>query len=521
MRATALALASLLLLVNPALAQQASGDNTPDTGDKLPAQLPSVTVQGEDHSTAGDDHGKVAPMAGVDASPVKLPDPLARRATSEGNAALMVDVTPSTLLPAAPLPQPRMPYTSIAGAYGPVSQYQLDLYDSRFWGPALGITQLGGHAGWGWSDWSGQEALDWTNIGRLDARGDGFAWNQGALKGSQLYWHAGLEHGDSETFLMGVDADRGYLGDGSTLLAGNGLAAHYGARAQYRPAPAGDHQFQLEGQAQYRAWGNQAGPEGYAKVSDFWSLSNQVQFEGALGGGYWGFEPVADPMVAFHYRPRPDTHFFTSLQSETELPNFADLYLRRAAAAPNPNLQAERVDGWGQLGASQRLTDALWGIVGLNLKHSLRHIYWADTTGSGLWTPVNASDVEWLPGAFGRLQIQWAPGISQQLAYGFDSAFPLGAMQHDLSTTLDGTLLDQRLELKVGLDGRMVTLSTSQSPGGGFGEALYAELGGSYALSSDWRLGLQATDVPLLLHQPAADYFMPLPLVSAKLQYEF
>lgn len=521
MRATALAIASLLLLTSPAYAQQASGDDTPDTGDKLPAQLPSVTVQGEDRSTAGDDHGKVAPMAGIDSPQVKLPDPLARRATAEGNRSLMVNVTPSTLLPVAPLPEPRMPYTSLSGAYGPVSQYQVDLYDSRFWGPALGITQLGGHAGWGWSDWNGQEALDWSQVGRLGVRGDGFAWNQGNLRGSQLYWHGSLEHGNAENFLLGVDMDRGFLGDGSTLLASSGLATRYAARAQYSPPAIGDHQFKLEGQGQYRAWGNQYGPEGYARVSDFWSLTDQVQFETGVGGGYWGFEPIVDPLVAFHYRPRPDTHFFTSLRSETELPRFADLYLRHAAAAPNPNLQAERVDGWGQLGASQRLSDALWGIVGFNLKHSLRHIYFADPSRSGLWMPVNAADAEWLPGAFGRLQIQWAPGISQQLGYGFDSAFPLGMLEHDLSTSLNGTLLDQRLELKLGLDAKLVTLSGQQTPGGGSGQALYAELGGSYALGADWRLGIQATDIPLVLHQPATNYFVPLPLLSATLQYEF
>lgn len=518
-----LTLAALMVAVAAAPAASA-----PERDEKLPAQLPSVTIQGEDLSTATGNGGKLTPTASVGAQRVRLPEPAQRRATSEGNRSLMVSVTPSTLESQAPLPQPQMPYTSILGGYGPITQFRVGLYDARAWGPVLGITEVDGRSGWDWSGWRGKEWLNWTGVGRLNVEGQGFAWNKGALQGGQSFLGGGYEYGESETFMARLDVNRGGLGSSmaaaSPVAPGDLATALARGTVQFRPAAVGDHQTSFSLTAQQRVWGSLSGPEAYLSANDFWSLSDAVQLEAGLGGGQWGFEPILDPKVAFHYRPQGSTHLFASLRTQSELPDFQALYLRRPASRANTALQSERVEGWAEVGGNHRLSENLWASVTGGLRRSHRHIYWADPQGTGLWTPLNATATQWEPTADGRLQLQWLPNLSQDLAYRFDTVQPLGTTEHRVGTSFDGRFLDQKLGLGLGVDARWVTLSALQLPGGGVGSGLFGEAKLEYALTQDVALSLTASDVPLLLNQPGnpgSNYFVPIPLLSANVQYQF
>lgn len=520
-------LAALLLAIaaTPSLA----ADGKPDPDDKLPAQLPSVTIQGEDLSSPGKDgQGKLAPTGPANVQRVRLPEPAQRRATSEGNRALMVSVTPSTLEGQNALPQAVMPYTSVLGGYGPPAQFRVGLYDARLWGPAVGITEVDGRSGIDWSGWRGKEWIDWAGVGRLNLEGQGFAWTRGALQGGQSFLAAGAEHGESEDFLARFDLQRGSLGTGlaaASPIAPGGMTTML-ARGfvQVRPAAVGDHQPTLQLTAQHRTWGTLSGPEAYALASDFWSLSDAVQLEAGLGGGYWGLEPILDPRVAFHYRPQASTHLFAGLRTQSELPDFTSLYLRRPASQANAALRAERIEGLAELGGSHRVSESLWASLSGALRRSHRHIYWADPTGIGLWTPLNAASEQWSPSADGRLQMQWLPNISQSLGYRFNTVQPLGFTEQRLGTSVDGRFMDQKLGVGLGLEGRWAALSSQQMPGGGNGFGVFAEAELEYVLTKDVSVSFSATDVPLALTQPGhagANYFVPIPLLSANVQYQF
>jgi hypothetical protein len=464
----------------------------------------------------------------VSAQRVRLPEPPQRRATSEGNRALTVSVTPSTLEAPQALPGSQMPYTSVLGGYGPLTQFRVGLYDARLWGPVLGLTEVDGRAGWGWSGWRAKEWLDWGGIGRLGLDGQGFSWTRGALSGGQSFLSAGVEAGESERALVRLDVNRGALDDttasASPLAASTFSTSLARATGRLELEPMGDHQATINMTAQARTWGALSGPEAYVSALDFWSLSDAVQLEAGLGGGYWGFEPILDPKVAFHYRPQGATHLFASLRTQSELPDFESLYMRRPATRANAALQSERVEGLAEVGGSHRLNETVWGSLTGGLRRSFRHLYWADPTASGLWTPLNASGEQWTPTVDGSLQLQWLPNLTQDVGYRWRGTYPLGTSEHRLGTGLDARLLDQKLGLGVGVEGRYDTLSTLQLPGGGSGYGVFGEAEARYALTRDLTISLTASDVPLALVQPGSantNYFVPIPLVTVNAQYQF
>jgi hypothetical protein len=527
--AAALAAALLLIQALPAAAQTTSGagGSGSDRDEKLPAQLPSVTIQGEDLSTQGRNAtGRVAPTGTTSGSTVRLPDPTQRRATSEDNRALMVGVTPTTVEPPAALPGSRLPYTAVVGGWGPLTQYRAGLYDARMWGPALGITEVDGRAGWGWSGWRAKEWLDWAGVGRLGAGGEGFAWEApgaaGPLRGGQNALAIDAEYGGLADFTGGVSYERG-LASAAALPDLN--VARTALRGQWKPAAGPDHQPKIEGTAQHRVWGRQAGPEAYVRASDFWSLSDVVQLEGSLGGGYWGREAIVDPGLTFHYRPAPSSHLFAGLKTASELPDFETLYLRRPATAPYDDLQAERVEGWATAGASHRLTEQVWGRLAVDLRRSWRHVYWTDLDADGLWQPTNAAGEQWGPQAEGRLQVQWLPTLQQDFRYRWAGVFPLGVTEQRLGTILEGEIAGpgaSPVSVSIGAEGRLASLSSQQVLGGASATGVFAEADIRYALTRDFSLGLTVADVPLALAQTQArNYFAPAPLLTVQAQYQF
>ena len=520
--------AALAVLAGPAMAQSSgAGGSGAERDEKLPAQLPSVTIQGEDLSNQGRNAtGRVTPTGTPTGSGVRLPDPAQRRATSEDNRALMVGVTPTTVEPPAALPGSRLPYTAVLGGWGPITQYRAGLYDARMWGPALGITEIDGRAGWGWSGWRAKEWVDWTGVGRLGVSGQGFGWEAqgatGALTGGQNGLSVNAEYGEGGELSAGASYDRGLASAaGHPDLFVNTTAL----RGQWRPAMGGDHQPQVEATAQQRIWGRQTGPEGYVRVSDFWSLSDQVQLQGSLGGGHWGREAILDPGVTFHYRPATASHLFAGLRTASELPSFESLYLRRPATAPVDDLQAERVEGWASLGGSHRLNDQLWGRLTVDLRRSWRHIYWTDLDADGLWQPTNAAGEQWSPMAEGRLQLQWLPVLQQDFRYRWAGTFPLGATEHRVGTILEGDFSGPGtppISMSLGAEARIATLSSQQVLGGATATGVFAEADLRYALTPDLSLGISAADVPLALAQPQArNYFAPAPLLTLNAQYQF
>lgn len=517
--ATALAALAAGGAALPAMAAEAPKPAaSPDGDEKLPAQLPSVTIQGQDLSSAGDRGNKLAPTSPTSASRVRLPEPPQTRATRENNRQLMVNVTPTTLEAPPALPPARLPYTQLLAGYGPITQYRLGLYDARTWGPVLGLTDLGGHAGWQWSGWRAEENLDWKGIGRANLRATGYGWSPAGASGNQTFFAGSLDHDEGTDWSAGLDLDRGQA---NTTGAASLLTSTARLRGRWRPTTGNEHQPQFDLTGQQRQWGVQNGPEGYFQMQDFWSLSDQVQLQGGLGGGYWGREPILDPMAAFHYRPTPATHLYASLKTATEVPDFESLYLERAYTGAAMDLQSERVEGWAQVGGSHRLTDALWGALDLGFRRSFRHIYWADPQGTGLWTPMNAAGEQWNPTAALRAQYQWTDGAMVEVGYSGSTVFPLDTTEHALSGRVDVSLLEKRLTASIGADAKLAVLSATQLPGGGSASGVFAKAQLTYRLTENLNLGLHASDVPLILDRTGTSYFAPNPWLTLDAQYQF
>jgi hypothetical protein len=198
--------------------------------------------------------------------------------------------------------------------------------------------------------------------------------------------------------------------------------------------------------------------------------------------------------------------------------------MRRPASQANTALASERVEGLAELGGSHRLTEVVWGSLNAGLRRSFRHIYWADPTASGLWTPLNAAGEQWSPTADGRLQLQWLPTLTQEVGYRWMGTYPLGTSEHRLGTSFDARFLDQELGLGLGVEGRYDVLSIQQLPGGGSGYGVFGEAEVSYALTRDLSLSFTAADVPLALVQPGrptSNYSVPIPLLTVNAQYQF
>ncbi|MEB3195837.1 MAG: hypothetical protein VKP62_01400 [Candidatus Sericytochromatia bacterium] len=509
-------LPGLLVMATPALAEAEGGD------EKLPAQLPTVTIQGKDLSQQeGDANLRIAPQLGQWNSRVTIPETPQRRATAEDNRTLMVGVTPTTVEPPTPLPTAQMPYTSVMGGWGPLLQYRAGVYDARWWGPAMGVTEIEGRAGWGWSGWQAREWLDWPGVARAGGNGEGFFWQAGGKEGRQNAYGLTLDLGPKRPWGASLRYERGAAEGASQSLYTQRAAAV----ANWRPQLGGkDHRSELDLTLQHRIWGKQDGAEGYVRFSDVWTLSDHLELEGALGGGYWGREPILDPSVLFHLRPSVLTHLFVGLKARSELPDFEALYLRRPATAANDDLQAERVQGWAQLGGSHRLTDQVWAHISGDLRQSKRLIFWSDKDGDGLWQPANNADDQWTQVLDGRLQINWLPGLQQNIKALVRSTQPLGFSELRLATNAEGSLPGPAAPIaySVSLDHRQAQLSTEQIQGGGLANGLFAEADLRYPLSQDLHLGLRIADVPLILNQPSApNYFAPTPLLTGHVQYLF
>ncbi|MEB3329656.1 MAG: hypothetical protein VKQ33_10530 [Candidatus Sericytochromatia bacterium] len=512
-----------LALVAATLALPAQAQEPAPGEGKQPVQLPTVTVQGDDRSRPdASGAGRVTPASDTRESSVRLPDPAQRRATAEEAKGLMVSVTPSTVEPPPPLPLPRLPFTSVTGGWGPVLQYRAGLYDARWLGPVLALSELESQAGLGWVGLRGREWLDWPGVGRVGGLGETFGWELEGLRGGQSAWAAAVDLGHSSTWTGTLRHDRGAV---SVAGAQDLLVARTGAHTEWRPSGlASDHQPLVTLTAQHRVWGRQQGPEAYLRLADHWTLTDHLAMEWGLGGGYWGREPILDPAFTFHYRPSVLTHVFAGLRAASELPDFDGLYLRRPAAGPNDDLAAERVEGWAELGGSHRFSERLWARVTADLRRSWRHVYWADPEADGLWVPLNAPGEQWSPRLDAQLQLEWQPHVQQTLRYRGRTTLPLGTTEHRLSTGVEAALPGPTAPISASahLTWQRATLAPVQVPGGAAATGLFAEADLRYPLTPDLGIGLRAADLPLLLQQPdARNYFAPAPLLTAYAQYLF
>ncbi|MEB3223529.1 MAG: hypothetical protein VKS61_15755 [Candidatus Sericytochromatia bacterium] len=524
MRTSRLFWAACTAAVTASWGATAQAEEGPSQAEKLPVQLPTVTVQGDDRSRP--DAGgtaRLTPSNDVRDSRVRLPDPAQRRATAEEAKGLMVSVTPSTVEAPAPLPSPRMPFTSITGGWGPPLQYRAGLYDARWLGPVLALSELESQSGMGWVGLRGREWLDWPGLGRVGGLGETFGWEVDSLRGGQSAWAIALDLGQSSTWTGTLRHDRGAA---SVTGGAELLVARTGAHTEWRPTGfASDHQPLVALTAQHRVWGRQAGAEAYLRLADRWTLTDSLAMEWGLGGGHWGREPILDPSFTFHYRPSVLTHLFAGLKAASELPDFDGLYLRRPATAPNDDLNAERVEGWAELGGSHRLSERLWVRVTGDVRRSWRHIFWADPERDGLWVPLNAAGEQWSPRVDAQVQLEWKPRLQQTLRYRGRTTLPLGTTEHRVSTGLEASLPGpggSPIAATASLAWQQATLSALQLPGGGAATGLFAEADFRFPLTADLALGLRAADLPLLLQQPSArNYFAPAPLLTAYAQYQF
>lgn len=486
------------------------------------APLPEVSVEGQDKSGNGPDpRAKVlAGASGASGAGVRVPGAEERRATAENGASLLVNVTPTTLQSPPPPPETRLPFTRLTAGYFPMTMGRVGLLDVRELAPgALLDTELAGRSGLGFWDARGTLALAAGALGRGRLGLAGLGWQAApALAGQAGEATLDLDWGTDEGGLTGT-----LFGSASSLFASAPAdALRAGASGRARLLADGFQTLTLEATAQARQWGANRGPEGYARLDDRLALGEAFALEVGLGGGWWGFEPILDPRLALDWRPAPGTDVRLEGRARTDLPDF-DALLWRPAVAGNAALAAERHAGLGSFRLQQRFGEHLWGAATLTGSQLLRAIVLTDAAGSGLWTPVNLGAPQLAASARLELKRQaedpWAPA----LAYEADTLQPYGQTRQRAEATLEGSFLDGRLGVGAGLAGKLDALAGAQTLAGvsRTGSGLFAGASLRYALTDALTLAFAASDVPLALNQPAANYYAPLPILTVHALYQF
>lgn len=487
------------------------------------APLPEVSVEGQDRSSMGPDpRAKVlAAPAGPSGAGVRVPGADERRATAEDGKALLVNVTPTTLESPPPTPAVRLPFTRLEGGYFPLAQFRAGLLDVRRLGEgALLDTELLARQGLGFLDGRGRIALDAGAYGRARLGLAGLSWqSSGAGTGSLGLASLDLDWGTDEAGLTGT-----LFADGGLLSVGPGplTAGRAGGAGRVRLLDTGAHTLSFEATAQARQWGTLGGPEGYARLDHRLKLGEHLALESGLGGGWWGFEPIVDPKLALAWRPDEATDVRLEARSRTDLPDFEALLWRPAVAA-NSGLAAERHTALGSFRLQRRFGEHLWGAATVTGSQLSRAIVLTEIPSGGAWMPVNLGAPQ-LAGT-ARLELKrqaedaWAP----ELAYEADTLYPYGQTRQRIEGHLKGALLDGRLGVEAGLTGKLDFLAPAQTISGvsRTGSGLFGQASVRYGLTEAWTLAFSASDLPLALSQPAANYYAPLPILSLHALYQF
>lgn len=492
--------------------------------EKLPIDLPSVIIRGEDESAAPLKDGvKVAP---VDPKAPLSELPNAPSAKAPGALELAIEALKPNLAPRQEqLPKPRTDWTELQLGVGGL--YELGLFHGREIAGAVTQTQLGLDSAQPW----------------LRARlGLNATWNLATAGLALQHYHEDVPGGEPVT-IQSMDLGGSWTRDDLVTQANvemgrvmapanfnNGLAQDEDtwtrdieAGATWKPVLHPDHVSELSATLGHRETERRSDPTFYLRAFDHWTITPKWSLEAGLGGGLFVGMPVLDPLVRVSYRPDDPTEISFGLTSGTEMPGFEDLYLSRRLSEGNGGLLPQRSAVIASLSASHRLND-LWYATGeISYQRVDRFIFWEDADQDGLWRPVNT--------ALGSSQDVWGAELgasyqigsvgTQRFHYRVRSAQPLGFVYQEAGAVHQRTLIADKLTMEAGAAIALDQLGAAQANTVSSGWQILVNAGLNYRLTD--RIGLygKLQDLPVAMRSPSGNYYAPfgLALIGATVEF--
>lgn len=540
MRRLALGLGLSLALAAPqALAQQpaktapakqenakpAPASKTGASKDKLPIELPSVTIRGEDESVAPLKGGsKLAPL---DPHAPLSQLPVAPNAKQPGALELAIETIRPEIRPASEsLPVPRTEWTELELGVGAL--YELGVFHGREIAGAVTESELALDSAWPW----------------LRARlGVDATWNQATAGLGLRHVQEDLVGGDRlliQSMELGGNWQRDDLLTDGALDFGwvqapasnnNGLLQDQSswtralkAGATWKPQGLEGHLPELSATLGHRETDRRSDATAYLRAFDHWTIDPRWSVEAALGGGLFVGMPVLDPMARVSFRPDDPTEISVALMTTSDMPDFEELYLSRRLVVGNGGLLPSRSDLVATLSGSHRLNDLWHAFASVDYRRVSRYMIWEDPEQDGLWQPTNsaANAPQDVMSALLSGTYQIGDVGSQRFHYRIEGAQPLGIMHQEAGALHQRVLIRDRLTVEAGASIVLDQLSAAQTAGvAGSGWQIVAQAGANLRLTD--RIGLygKVQDWPLATRQPSLNYYAPfgLALVGARVEF--
>lgn len=523
-----LALALSIGVGLPALAQEApkpaAKAESEKAMDKLPVELPSVIIRGEDES--------VAPLkGGVKLTPLDPKAPLpalpaAPNAKAPGALELAIEnLKPNFTPPPEELPVPRKDWTELQLGVGAL--YELGLFHGREIAGAVTETQL---------------ALDSAQPWMRARLGIDATWNLATAGLGLRHYHENVSGGERllvQSMTLGANWQRDDLlteadfelgriqappsNDNGVLLSQNTWTRAVQAGALWKPAIHPEHVPEFSATLGQRDTERRSDATVYLKAFDHWTITPKWSVEAGVGGGLFVGMPVLDPLARLSYRPDDPTEISLAVTSGSEMPGFESLYLSRRHSAGNGALLPQRSMVISTLSASHRLSDLWYATAVLDYQRVDRFIYWEDTDRDGLWRPVNTALGATQNVFGGELSARYEIGAvgSQRFHYRLRSAQPLGLLYQEAGATHQRTIIADRLTVEAGAAVAIDQLGSAQANIGSSGWQFMANASVNYRLNE--RIGLygKLQDLPLATRQPSPGYYAPfgLALIGATVEF--
>ncbi|HEY9900140.1 MAG TPA: hypothetical protein V6D00_13260 [Pantanalinema sp.] len=544
---TAFALAGTLAVGAQAAPGTAKAAPKPslENAEKLPVDLPSVLIRGEDE-TAGPllPGNKLSPDE-PGAMPFTLPRPRTALDLDRYLAQASESVTPSIAGPREAAAVPRSGYGE--GRLGTLGLHRYDL--GAYLGRAIALPV-------------GLPLDAMTALGEIEGQtGAGVT----PVPGDWSRWHLGLSAA-SESLAAGLAMDRRATtvapGTGDALAEGLSLNGRYRlAEVNLRleasggrvagPASLGidsgvgqgalagtwrpelglaDQTVEVAASIGHRRTEKRSDALVYVAASDEWAFMPRWSLNASLGLGHLYERGVIDPGLAVRYRPSDATELAAGLRAQTTMPTFEALYLSRRFVAGNGALVDQRVPLRLDLSGSHRLDDRWFTQASLSYLAAERWIAWRAMPGAtGLWQPFNPG----LSGDFGsatqhategELAVQYRAwdDAGQRFFYRWQTVQPLGEIRQEAGTAHESTWLSGKLKVDLGASVVLQQLGegqTSAQTATGYQALLKGQ--GTYRLTPDLALYLRADALPLKQEQPALNFFAPDALCVAGVAFGF
>ncbi len=551
-------LAALLLglLAMPAAAVAPEKPAAPkpalDSAEKLPVNLPSVLIRGEDETAGPLLPGNKLNPDEPGAMPFTLPRPKTALDLDYYLSRASESVSPDLHAVKEQLASPLPGYQQLrVGTSGP-HRYDLGAYAGQTFSLAPGqlverVTAIGELEGRTGSTW-GRALNDWSSYGlRLKATGtseatsslDALALGLKVAHRSTLYtpladaYAQGMDLGAKATegpFGLQVDTSLGRVGT-PTAVGLDTFTLDGSVAGSWRPdLGAWPHVAEIGMLLGNHRTDKRLDWNAYVRATDDWALRPDLTLTAQLGLGSLYGSAIADPGLGLKYQPTSTTELAAQVRSETWLPTFTELYLSRRYVAGYGELLDQRVPLRVDLTASHRLGDRWHARAEASYLMADRWIAWRQAPdASGLWQPYNpglANDAgsRRQDAVLGELSAQyqaWDSG-SQNFFYRWRSVQPLGEIAQEAGTAHHSVWLRGKLSLDLGGSILLQQL--------GYGQVAKASSTGwqalvhgkaSYQLTDSWSAFVRAEAVPLKQDQPAPNYFAPDTLAVTGISFGF